>query len=151
MIRIIYLAISIGSIIFVVLVTGREVSLTCHFESDTVTCSKVVTYYNRYVREREYLEVGEARVRESCDENGICTETVQIYTDAWFDPSIEWSDGRPARVVADEFNLFLDGELGESYRAEYLASFWRNLFFWVVGLAMSGLFLFLLFDDWRRN
>ena len=142
---------SIGAIIFVVLVTGREASLACQFESKSVVCSKEVTYYNRYVRERNYSEIGQARVRESCDENGVCTETVQIYTEAWFDPSIEWSDGRAAAEVANEFNLFLAGELGETYRAEYVASFWRNLFFWVVGLAMSGLFFFLLIDDWRRN
>ena len=151
MIRVIYLAISLGAIIFVVLVTGREVSLSCQIESSLVMCSKVVTYYDRYVRVRDYREVGAARVRESCDENGICTDTVQISTEAWFDPSLEWSDGRPAKEVAEEFNLFLQGERGETYHAEFTTSFWRNLFFWIVGGLLSVLFLFLWVDDWRRN
>ena len=151
MIRVVYLCVSLLAVVFTVLVSGRETSLECRYEGDLPICTKFVSYFEREIRNTSYFEVGQARIQESCDEDGVCSQAVVISTEARFNPAIEWSDGRAPSQVVDEFNAFLEQGGDNRFNAEYRVSFWRNFFFWLLGLGVALLFGYLWFDDWRRN
>ena len=141
-----------ATIIFIVftftfLATKRESMLECRFEDDVPICTKIITYFDRVFRERTYYEVGEARIRESCDEDGICTTSVVIRTEARLNPSIEWSDDSTPDEVVESFNQFLAGENGEVFLSEDQASPRRNRILWFFGGLTCLIFSFLLIDD----
>ena len=144
-----------ATIIFIVftftfLATKRESTLECRFEDDVPICTKIITYFDRVFREQTYYEVGEARTQESCDEDGICTTSVIIRTEARLNPSIEWSDGSMPDEVMEAFNLFLAGENGEVFSAEDRISPQRNRVLWFLGGLSCLIFLYLLIDNVRR-
>ncbi|MEM8861427.1 MAG: hypothetical protein AAGD96_24145 [Chloroflexota bacterium] len=136
---------------FTYLATNRESTLECRFENEAPICTKVITYFDQIFRERTYYEIGEARIQESCNEDGVCTISVVVETEARLNPSIEWSDGSTPNEVMRSFNQFLAGENGERFSARDQASPRRNRILWFFGGLTCLIFFGLSVDDWRRN
>ena len=133
-----------------ILSTFRTTTFNCQLNRGDPTCIKEIFYFDRHFRTIELQEVGEARVETSCGDSS-CTDSVRVKTSAWFDPSIEWSDGRSHREVADQFNLFIAGE-GESreFVTESNPGVGVKIFFWILGLVNIGFGIGLTRDMIRR-